>query len=103
METRPPVDLQKVSLITAFLRERFPGYEIHTTYDTDRSAQFFHLALAGATAHRVYLAKEFLDDNPTPGLGALLDDWQLDARIRAAGAREVLVTNRGVSIPRMSD
>ena len=52
----PPVDPQKVALVTNCLRERFPGYDLHTAYDPDGSAQFFHLGLAGASAHRVYVS-----------------------------------------------
>lgn len=58
------VDPQKVTLITTFFREPFPGYDIHTSSDTDRSAQFFHLGLAKATAHRAFVSKEFLLRHP---------------------------------------
>ena len=49
------------------------------------------------------MSREFLDDHTERQVIRKLEDWQLPASIRQAGARSVLVTNEGCVIETEQD
>lgn len=98
-QRKPPVDARKVALVGEFLRQSCPGDEVAETYDYSRSAQFYRIARGTALVHRIYVSKEFFDDHTEGEIAHLLNDWRAAETIREAGARAVIVTNGGISVP----
>ena len=98
--TRSPVDAQKVALVGELLKQGCPGDEVLDAYDFTRSAQFYRISRGTALAHLVYVSKEFLDDHTQVEIKQLLSEWHAVDTIRAAGARAVIITNGGITVPR---
>jgi hypothetical protein len=92
------VDPAKVEVVAAFLREAFPGRDVHTAYAGDQSSQFYWIGLGASQAHRIYVSREFLDDHAPDEIHRLLADWPTAAMIRTAGLRRVIIANHGVEV-----
>src|SRR5215471_15715889 len=94
------VDARKVELLAAMLKDGCPGDEVQGAYDFSRSAQFYRVAAlpSGALRHRIFASKEFLDDHSLAEIKDLLTEWRMLDKVRAAGARAVIITNGGIEI-----
>jgi len=104
MEDRS-IDPQKAAAVGAFLKNAFPGHDVHDTEDFNRDCQFYRIDEGGTgrVLHRVRVSREFLDDHTERQVIRKLEDWQVPAIVRQAGARSVLVTNAGCVIETEQD
>ena len=95
-----PIDPRKVAVIGDFLKDAFPGHDVHDTEDFSLGCQFYRIDEGGTRSvlHRVCVSREFLDDHTERQVIRKLEDWQVLAIIRQAGTRSVLVTNEGCVI-----
>ena len=100
-EMKPPIDPVKAGLVFTLLQKASPGNEVQSTYDFDRSAQFYRVATSGGLHHRVYVSKEFFDDHTVSEVQSLLHRWKMLQMVERAGARAVIVTNGGIEVPGM--
>jgi len=98
-EPRRPIDAQKVALVDEFLKHGFLGDEVLNTYDFNRSAQFYRVGAPGGLRHRVFVSSEFFADHTAGEIEKLLNDWRALETIKRAGARAVIITNSGISVP----
>ena len=94
------IDPQKVAAARDFLKEAFPGHDVHDLEDFDRNCQLYRIDQGGTgrVLHRVRVSREFLDDHSERQLIRKLEDWQVPSVIHQAGIRPVLVTNEGCTI-----
>jgi hypothetical protein len=99
------VDPRKAALVVDFLKEAFPGHDVHGTEDFSRGCQFYRIDERGTgrVLHRVLVSRVFLDDHTQRQVIRKLEDWQVPTIIRQAGLRSVLVTNEGCAIQTEQD
>jgi hypothetical protein len=99
------VDPRKAALVVDFLKEAFPGHDVHDTEDFSRGCQFYRIDErgTGGVLHRVRVSRVFLDDHTERQVIRKLEDWQVPTIIRQAGLRSVLVTNEGCAIQTEQD
>ena len=99
------IDPRKAALVANFLKDAFPGHEVHDTEDFARDCQFYRIDEGGTRrgVHRVRVSREFLDDHTERQVIRKLEDWQAPTIIRQAGLRPVLVTNEGCVIQTEQD
>ena len=89
------VDPRKAALVVDFLvdflKEAFPGHDVHDTEDFSRGCQFYRIDERGTgrVLHRVRLSRVFLDDHTERQVIRTLEDWQVPTIIRQAGPNEV--------------
>src|SRR5262245_34991810 len=98
-ESRRRIDTRKVALVGELLMDAYPGLEVQSAYDFNRSAQFYRVAQGTQLVHRIYVSREFFDDHAEEEIRGLLKAWRAKETIEAAGARAVIVTNGGISVP----
>src|SRR2546425_12214239 len=99
MEDRS-IDPRKIAAVCDFLKDAFPGHDVHDTADFSRGCQFYRIdeGGTGSALHRLRVSREVLDDHTEKQVIRKLEDWQVPATIRQAGTRWGLVTNEGCVI-----
>ncbi|HXJ81011.1 MAG TPA: hypothetical protein VMS64_20325 [Candidatus Methylomirabilis sp.] len=94
------VDPEKVATIDQYLRLAFGGREVQSSYDPSNASQFYWIGHGATITHRIFVAKEFLDDHTLEDIVPLLRKRRTITFIRAAGTRGVVITNVGIEVPR---
>lgn len=80
------------------LREKFPGMQILDSYQGGKKAQAFRIERGGRLVHHLFVARELLDARRQTALSTIFDRFEIVRVVEEAGAREVSVTSRGVTV-----
>lgn len=80
------------------LREKFPGAQISDNYQGAKRAQSFKIERGGRLVHHLFIARELLDARRQTALSTIFDRFEIVKALEEAGAREVSVNSRGVTV-----
>ena len=95
---------EKIEAVHSYLVAKFPkGAKIvrtppgqdRTKLEFDLKAVLFWISYAGSGRHRLYVADNFLDDNPPSTITDLLKQWEVADKLRKRGKKPLQVGSEG--------
>jgi len=88
---------EKLNVVRNYLRNEFPGYDLHDRYDFDRVAHTFRLTSENKV-HLVTVSREFLDDHNASEISSSLEKSQLGNCFQGENILRAIVTNHGIKL-----
>ena len=89
---------KNIAVVTSYLKDSFPGDEVLDDDDFEHDCRYYRITRGTSLAHRVRVAREFLDDHSADEIVARLRAWDAASVIRSAGARFVLISESGIEV-----